>query len=636
MRSRLALCLLVVLSARAAAARDLPDWASAATKVLEEQKYQSADAVVLLDQWSLDIGKSERKATRQWVVAVLTEKGASQAALPLVKNQFNKIRSIKAWNRDARGGVQRYDESDGTLWSAVDSKLFADSEALVVHAPHPAPGTVFAVSYEVTYDGSLPQDLFVVQTDIPVALFRMQARVRSDKSVQVRVGQAANPGPAQLQGEATWEFRDLPPIAVTADGYAEKPPLVQLAFNYTLNESTPTADWASLARWMNDLYQKSSERGEKFNAQAATVKAAPDAFQAAGHAARSVRYFGIELGWGGWIPRAPEVTLARKFGDCKDKALLMSDLLRASGSDAVPVLISSPSHVFVDPDLPTMFRFNHAIVGVPWAGKAVEPSMVVVDSPGIGPLRLFDATLPDDSVQDLSPIHNGAVGLAVDPKTTGVLRVPDGDADSNRWDTRCRWSWSADATVTVECDREVTGTARVWLEPENGKRTSDQQVAQLTHEDVFRECPSYAALQIDPLQMPPSGAWRYSYRYTCPGSLSHFGSTTLMRLPELASLDYFPLPGLTKADTVFQPYLRSRHTVISIDNAAALDNALEPFTVSNPLGSVSLSVETKDGRLLVTRTTKATQRQINKDQAGAAKELRSALARANTAVVVLK
>ncbi len=628
--------LLCSIGSTTEAANSLPDWAKDAAQKLDQLKYDDADAVVLLDGWKLEVGKSDRTATRQWVVAVLTEKGAAQAMLPLVRNQFTRIRGIKAWSREANGRVTRFDESDGTLWSAMDSKLFADSAVLLLHASRATPGTIFAVTYDVTFDGAIPQDIFEVQGDAPVALFRLQVRARGESTAQVRVGRAPNPGPSQLQDEATWEFRDLPPIEVTSDAYAAKPPRVRLALNYAHSGSAPMSDWSSVARWANDLFRTASQRAVKFNALAATVKGAPSAFEAAGHAARSVRYFGIELGWGSWVPRAPEVTLSRGFGDCKDKALLMVDLLRAAGGEAVPVLISSPSHEFVDPDLPTPFRFNHAIVGVPWSGKKVEPNMVVVDSPGLGPLRLFDATLPDDSSQDLSFLHNGAIGLAVDPRTTGVLRVPDGDADSNRWDTRCLWSWDAAKGVNADCTRTVTGTARVWLESEQDNRPTDKQVEQVTHEDLYRDCPSFSGVQIDPLQTASSEGWHYNFRYECPGALSRFGSTTLMHLPELAPLDYFPLPGLTKAEAVFQPYLRSRTVETSVANAAGVSQTPAPFTVTNPLGSVAVAIATSDDRLVITRTVKTTQRVITKSDAAAAKELRAALARANAVAVVLK
>lgn len=109
-----------------------------------------------------------------------------------------------------------------------------------------------------------------------------------------------------------------------------------------------------------------------------------------------------------------------------------------------------------------------------------------------------------------------------------------------------------------------------------------------------------------------------------------------MHIPELAPLDYFPLPGLTKAEAVFQPYLRSRTVETPVANDAGVSRTPAPFTVTNPLGSVALAVALNDGRLLITRTVKTTQRVITKSDAAAAKELRAALARANAAAVVLK
>ena len=54
-----------------------------------------------------------------------------------------------------------------------------------------------------------------------------------------------------------------------------------------------------------------------------------------------VRYTGMELGEGGLIPRTPAETLKRRFGDCKDKAVLLTALLRASDIPAYVALLNA-------------------------------------------------------------------------------------------------------------------------------------------------------------------------------------------------------------------------------------------------------------------------------------------------------
>jgi hypothetical protein len=69
------------------------------------------------------------------------------------------------------------------------------------------------------------------------------------------------------------------------------------------------------------------------------------------------------------IPAAPRETLARGFGDCKDKATLLIALLRRAGFTADVALLSTGPGWDVDPALPGQGGFDHAIVRVVVAGK---------------------------------------------------------------------------------------------------------------------------------------------------------------------------------------------------------------------------------------------------------------------------
>ena len=80
---------------------------------------------------------------------------------------------------------------------------------------------------------------------------------------------------------------------------------------------------------------------------------------------REVRYTGIEFGEAAIIPHDPAETLAKKYGDCKDKATLLVTMLRAAGIPANVALLSVESRVDVPVDLPGMGMFDHAIVYVP-------------------------------------------------------------------------------------------------------------------------------------------------------------------------------------------------------------------------------------------------------------------------------
>ena len=78
-----------------------------------------------------------------------------------------------------------------------------------------------------------------------------------------------------------------------------------------------------------------------------------------------VRYTGLELSSASLVPRSPAETLAREFGDCKDKSALLVAALDAVDVEAHIALLRSGFDADVPAHLPGLGLFNHAIVRVP-------------------------------------------------------------------------------------------------------------------------------------------------------------------------------------------------------------------------------------------------------------------------------
>jgi transglutaminase-like putative cysteine protease len=78
-----------------------------------------------------------------------------------------------------------------------------------------------------------------------------------------------------------------------------------------------------------------------------------------------IRYVAVEIGIGGLRPHPPKEVLLRRYGDCKDMAMLLVGLYQARGIPAHLTLISTRHHGVLDPDLPSLAFFDHAIVALP-------------------------------------------------------------------------------------------------------------------------------------------------------------------------------------------------------------------------------------------------------------------------------
>jgi hypothetical protein len=86
-----------------------------------------------------------------------------------------------------------------------------------------------------------------------------------------------------------------------------------------------------------------------------------------------VRYNAWEFGVHGYRPYNAATIFDRRYGDCKDKAILITTMLKEAGVDAYPVLIyADESRAKEDMSIPMVGLFNHCIAWVP-AGDGMQP-----------------------------------------------------------------------------------------------------------------------------------------------------------------------------------------------------------------------------------------------------------------------
>lgn len=79
------------------------------------------------------------------------------------------------------------------------------------------------------------------------------------------------------------------------------------------------------------------------------------------HVNETIRYVGFELGLGSLQPRMAGLTYKTGMGDCKDITLVLMAMLREAGIDASMALLKTRSRGVLDPDIPFIGQFNHAI-----------------------------------------------------------------------------------------------------------------------------------------------------------------------------------------------------------------------------------------------------------------------------------
>ena len=132
--------------------------------------------------------------------------------------------------------------------------------------------------------------------------------------------------------------------------------------------------WSDIASWAAALYDNVIGGGEEIRQIAKRIEdnaSTPEAkaVAALGYVQSNIRYLGIEMGTGSHAPSPAEETLKRRYGDCKDKAVLFISVLRALGIKAEPALVNTDIGRHVAEMPPMMNAFDHVIVKVVLGGK---------------------------------------------------------------------------------------------------------------------------------------------------------------------------------------------------------------------------------------------------------------------------
>ena len=133
---------------------------------------------------------------------------------------------------------------------------------------------------------------------------------------------------------------------------------------------------------------------------------------------QEIRYLGltVEEDTPGYEPHPVKMTFERRSGVCRDKAALLSAMLRLAGFNAYPVLIMNGPKK--DTEIPQPW-FNHAITAV----KQKDNSFLLMDATDENTRELFPSYLNDQSFLVASETGETLHTSPTDPAINNLLRI---------------------------------------------------------------------------------------------------------------------------------------------------------------------------------------------------------------------
>ncbi|MBI5919769.1 MAG: ankyrin repeat domain-containing protein [Nitrosomonadales bacterium] len=133
-------------------------------------------------------------------------------------------------------------------------------------------------------------------------------------------------------------------------------------------------DWAQVSAWAQAMYRVPNDLSPELLAQIEQWRTASTSPQQAvllalNFVQQEIRYFGVEIGTSSHRPSHPNQVFKQRYGDCKDKSLLLSTILGKLGITAHPALVSARFERGIENFLPTPRAFDHVITLAEIDGK---------------------------------------------------------------------------------------------------------------------------------------------------------------------------------------------------------------------------------------------------------------------------
>lgn len=343
-----------------------PNWVKTITFSEENIIKESGSYQYLLTDYQNDINK--KVFYRHLVIKILNTEGVQEMSnISLAFDpSFEKIHFHQIRIKRGDSYIEKLKESEIRLFqreSNLERSLYDGALTATINLTDIRVGDIIEYAYSI--NGSNPiykghySDTYHFQFSIPVN--RIHLRMISSKKRKLRYKlfeKAIEPQISQVGEniEFLWDVNALE--TVLYDNNVPSWLNVQKRVSFTTFK-----DWKEVVDLAFPLYKYSKNdiiqikkefnlSGNKDEKIIRMIRVVQD----------DIRYLGFESGIGAYKPNKPLKVYNQRFGDCKDKSLLLTALLRSEGVTAYPTLVNTYMKNEIIEKLPSFTAFNHCIV----------------------------------------------------------------------------------------------------------------------------------------------------------------------------------------------------------------------------------------------------------------------------------
>lgn len=429
----------VLAAPRHAQAGDAPSWMHAAASAPMPAHDEKTDAVLLYSEQTVSVQSIDKIKTHvRMVYKILRPSGRDYGIAAVSFNAHRKITGLRGWCIPAQGKdyeVKDKDAVEVALPKVAGSELISDVKEKLLQIPAPDPGSVVGYEYEQDEQPMVLQDVWTFQRELPGRELHYSLQLPSGWEYKASWINYSEVKPTQSgNNQWDWVVSDVKEIRKEA----EMPPIYGVAGQMIVSFFPPGgastngfASWQEMGNWYRKLTDGRRNPSPPITQQVATLTATtPTPLEKmkalAQFVQHDIRYVAIELGIGGFQPHAASDVFVHHYGDCKDKATLLSSMLSQVGVESFYVVINS-ERGSVTPQVPAnVGAFNHVILAIKLPPNVTDPSLVAtIQHPRLGALLYFDPTNELTPFGEIGGYLQANYGLLVTPEGGELVELPE-------------------------------------------------------------------------------------------------------------------------------------------------------------------------------------------------------------------
>lgn len=460
--------LALACTASQAFALELPDWVTqAAAAKVQIPPGNHPKAAVLLEDKLLTVTPDGQITERyRLVTKILRPQGRDYAHPYAWSNKNHKLLSFRVWSIGPDG--HQYSLKKDQIFERGSQDwgiLYDDVRVRSADVPGSDPGGIVAFEYTMRYplySGSEPWEF---QNPIPTAKSVFELDLPSGWQYRALWRKYTSIQPTQVRSNCfRWELTNIPgidvdsvPLAPAEESLAGR---MEVYFSATTLPNGPQEAaelWSRIGEWYTQLAAPESEGPADIATASRALTTANDDFmdrirKIAGYMQQHIRYVGIEIGIGGFVPHSAQEVYQNQYGDCKDKATLLIAMLDAVGVRATWVWVDT-RRGFIDPQVPAAMG-DHMIAAIEIPAGYQNPELKAVVTAKTGKRYLiFDPTNQYVPIGLLPTYLQGSTGLLMAGAESEAITLPTLNPASDTLDRS--------ATFTLSADGSLTGSATV-------------------------------------------------------------------------------------------------------------------------------------------------------------------------------